>query len=275
MKCTINFIDNTVTTDKGSVKSTELYTLLLKSAQSKNITCISVVCNRITSTIIRYCKFAMYVGKEIYFNGKEIKGFDDFKPYTAEISDYFLFKDYDSQANECLKIIFENKNLLLRPYREGRLEQYLKNDIHALGYDVSMCSMSHRDKPQHTKYTAFGTTTEYDYDYVRRSAMYVTSLRDLLLMWLSVSYYWQNDIEDELYNVRIKERLDHLNYLRDCGVPETDVQKVAEELGVSELDCLPGDGTYCNEPEHMEFGVSVVVPFSACEKGVGMYVYSD
>lgn len=275
MKCTINFNTNTITTDKGSVTSTELYKLLLKSAQSNHIDCIHIICKRVTSTLIRYCKFAMYVGKEIYFNGKEIKDFNDFKPYTAEISDYFLFKDYDDQANECLKIIYEYKTRLLRPYREGTLEKFLKDDIYGLGYDVSMCSMSHRDKLQHTKYTAHGITTEYDYDYVRRSAIYVTSLRDLLLTWLSVSYYCIHDIEDELYNVRIKERLDHLDYLRDCGVPETDVQKVAEELGVSELYALPGDCTYCNEHVLFECSESVVVPFSACEKGIGMYVYSD
>lgn len=224
MKSTFNFIDNTVTTDKGSVHTAELYTLLLKCAQAQNIESIHIICKRVNSTLIRYCKFAMFNGKLIYFNGREVADFDAFRAYQAEIADYFLFKDYSAQAEQCLNLIFKNRELLPY-YRKHTLEEYLQGYIRNSGYDVSMSSASHRDKPQHTKYTAFGQTTEYDYDYVRHATIYVVSLYDLLNMYVNVKWYIANGFAPEI---------------------------------VERSEDTP-----------------TVVPFSACEKGVGMYVYSD
>lgn len=220
MKCTINFINNTITTDKGSVKSTELYTLLIKVAQSDKVECIHVICERITSTILRYCKYAMYSGKMIYINGREVADFDAFRKYQSEIADYFLFKDYSEQAQHCLNIIYHNRELLPY-YRKHTLEEYLQGYIRNSGYDVSMSSVSHRDKPHHTEYKG----VEYDYDYVRRATIYVVSLHDLLNMYINIKWYIANGFEPEI---------------------------------VERSEDTP-----------------TVVPFSACEKGVGMYVYSD
>lgn len=220
MKSTFNFIDNTVTTDKGSVTTTELYTLLLKCAQAQNIESIHIICKRVNSTIIRYCKFAMFNGKLIYINGKEVADFDAFRKYQAEIADYFLFRDYSAQAEQCLNIIFKNRELLPY-YRNHTIEEYLQSYISNSGYDVSMSSASHRDKPQHTEYKGI----EYDYDYVRRTTIYVTSLHDLLNMYINIKWYVANGFKPEI---------------------------------VERSEDTP-----------------TVVPFSACEKSVGMYVYSD
>ena len=220
MKSTFNFIDNTVTTDKGSVHTAELYALLLKCAQATNIESIHIICKHVNSTLIRYCKFAMFNGKLIYFNGKEVADFNAFRAYQAEIADYFLFKDYNAQAEQCLNLIFKNRELLPY-YRSNTLEEYLQSYIKNSGYDVSMSSASHRDKPHHTEYKG----VEYSYDYIRRATIYVVSLQDLLNMYINIKWYIANGFEPEI---------------------------------VERSEDTP-----------------TVVPFSACEKGVGMRVYSD
>ena len=290
MKTTINFTTQSVDTPLGVLTVKEhgidLYERLNKAIDSDKISCIYIVCNHVTKRMIaccnrllalRYPKCIAYDTKEqyrklnkhiptvrsntteLYINGKYILHFDDLNAFSAERNDYYLFKEYNERAQECLNLLFQNRELL--PYhRTGNLIEYLKAYVYNSHFDTALMSMSHTDKSHHTEYKG----TQYDYDYTRRKLTYVQTLYDLLVAYVSIKWYVANGLTDELYDTRVQEKRDHLEYLRDCGVPEEDIQKVAEELDVE----------YSEHGEDIAT-TPVVVPFSACRKSVCSYVYSD
>ena len=241
---------NTVITDKGTSTNVPDVTQLLYTAiRSNNITDISISTYRVNTQLIKAVQFGIYQGKSITINNENIVYFNQLDKYAQQIRDYWMYKEYKEQADQCLQIIFAHKELI--PYYRN---QTLSDYISAVCKDLPQ-SLTHRDKLQHT---TFGSCS-YDYEHVRHAQTYWISLLDMLQAYQTHCWCMANGVEDELEKTRKKEQRDHILWMYDSHylTPEQTMQALKD---------LAIDLTVYEE---------LAVPFSACEKSVTNSLYSN
>jgi hypothetical protein len=182
-----NKSNNSVTTDKGTIENVSDWIDLLYTAIRLNvITSIQLDTYRVTTQIIKACKFALYKNKPLYLNGEELIYFNQLNKYTQAISDYFQKKEEQEDINACLDIIFSPEYPeLLQHYRKGTLKEFIRTWVKEFPQ-----SMTYVDKPCHTTYKG----ASFDYDYTRRKTVYTVSLLDMLQTYTSEKWCKQHDV---------------------------------------------------------------------------------
>lgn len=171
---------------------------LFDCINSKQVDTIYVVKQYPSYRLIKAIKFGLFKGKSFILNKKSIETFEDLKSFETDIQTYFLDKESEEQANQCLKIIFKNKELVPY-YRKGNnvLMEHLQQYIYNAGYDVSLSSETYAHKSQVTSFKEGSKTYTFAYDYIRTTTRSVVSLLDLLNQYINVKFYQEFNFEPE------------------------------------------------------------------------------
>lgn len=191
MNATIDLNNETLTTSKGTA-SIESFSKTIQQLEQHHYTAIYFICKKPTMRFLRTVKHALVLGFETFLNDTPMD-YDNIKEYEQIIYDYFLFQEYDIQKRKALQLILQNAELVPY-YRNNTLAEHLKHFIIESGFDVSLSSTTHRDKPQHTTYKG----EEYSYTHVRRAPMQEETLLDLLLQYINIKWYVAHDFVPEI-----------------------------------------------------------------------------
>lgn len=189
-------------------------------------------------SMVRYCEMIgmpiiISIGNNIFRASTELQ---------AWFTETRQTKEELTIARECIDIMVQYAPELLKIAKRSNDEliETLRSQVYASGYDVSLQSIFNQDGLNSGVIEdKFGHPQEWSRTYTKRYERYTTSLKDLLLMYISCKFYAQHDFDEPNH----------------YGISESDIDSYTGEVIADPIQIRVHDE-------------DVVVPQSACSLGV-------
>jgi len=188
-------------------------------------------------SMVRYCEM-IHMPVDIHINRAVLHTSAELQAWFTETQQ--TREEFDI-ARECIDLMVQYAPELLRIAKRSNDEliETLRSQVHASGYDVSMQSIFNQDGLNSGVFEDAKGKHEWSRTYTKRYERYTTSLKDLLLMYISCKFYAQNDFIEP------------------------------DRHGISESDIDSYTGEVITEPIQIRLhDEDIVVPQSACSLGV-------
>lgn len=197
-------------------------------------------------SMVRYCEM-IDMPIDVHVHNPIVTSYVNQKFYTsAELQTWFVetqqTKEELAIARECIDLMVQYAPELLKIAKRSNDEliETLRSQVYASGYDVSMQSIFNQDGLNSGVIEdKFGHPQEWSRTYTKRYERYTTSLKDLLLMYISCKFYAQHDFDEPNH----------------YGISESDIDSYTGEVIADPIQIRVHDE-------------DVVVPQSACSLGV-------